>query len=310
MDGTLLLSNEIRSLNENSNAMNKIFCIHLIALLMSTTITSAQTYTVPWAQVQPAWVFPLWFEDGSGDRDTLYFCYDSGASDSFPNTDTMLGEKVVLVDSSKFWTGLWSYNGLDSSVKAYVSNQPFAQLFFNKGIYPLTVRWDDTLLYSSALPYPDLSPFPRARIAIICSSAFGSCPSDVELSITAEPGFFPFPLIDSAVFNGLPGYYVGNTLGEFTMKLKPFDSPIEDEVEVIHGNDASVFPTLVDNHVTILTTRPMTLRFYDLSGRVMLPHLEISPPSGQISTSILPPGAYLMLLQSESLLQVVKIIKR
>lgn len=58
---------------------------------MSTTVASAQTYTVPGAQQQPAWVFPLWFEDGSGAKDTLYFCYDANAKSVLPY-DTIFGE--------------------------------------------------------------------------------------------------------------------------------------------------------------------------------------------------------------------------
>jgi hypothetical protein len=65
--------------------------------------TSAQTYTVPGAQVQPQWVMPLWFENGDGQKDTLYYCYDSNSDDPFnPSYDTIFGEIVVTIDTSKF----------------------------------------------------------------------------------------------------------------------------------------------------------------------------------------------------------------
>ena len=57
----------------------KIFLLSLLLLLAMVKNTVAQTYTIPWAQQQPAWVFPLWFEDASGAKDTLYVCYDADA---------------------------------------------------------------------------------------------------------------------------------------------------------------------------------------------------------------------------------------
>jgi len=191
--------------------------IYLILILLSiTNHLHSQIYPVPNAEVLPSWVFPIWFEDGNGDKDTIYFCYDHNATNSFPNTDTLFGEKWVKKDSTKFWVGIWTTEGDDSTFQTHVNTQPFAQIFFHKGKYPLKISWDDTLLYSSSLPYPNLNPFPSARISIVCSDAFGNCPSDIDLNITAESSDYIFPLIDSVLFYGLSEYYIGNTLGEFS----------------------------------------------------------------------------------------------
>ena len=64
----------------------KIFLLSLLVLLALVKNTVAQTYTIPWAQQQPAWVFPLWFEDASGAKDTLYLCYDVNAGIIQPET--------------------------------------------------------------------------------------------------------------------------------------------------------------------------------------------------------------------------------
>ncbi|MFN0276654.1 MAG: hypothetical protein ACKVPJ_12985 [Chitinophagales bacterium] len=65
---------------------------HLLLGLLLIKILSlnAQTYTIPGATEQPAWVFPLWFEDALGNKDTLYFGYDPEAVDfGIPSSDTI-----------------------------------------------------------------------------------------------------------------------------------------------------------------------------------------------------------------------------
>ncbi|MCY7408633.1 MAG: T9SS type A sorting domain-containing protein [Chitinophagales bacterium] len=243
--------------------------IYLLCLLVCVKFSAAQSYTVHGAQVQPAWVFPLWFEDGSGAKDTVYFCYDPTANDQYPNTDTLLGEKLIQKDSTKFWVGVWAFNGKDSTIQSSVSKVPFAQLFINNGYYPLKIFWDDTLFYSSALPFPDLTPLPRARISIICSDAFGNCPADIELSMSAIPSTFPFPLVDSAIFNGFENYYVGNTLGEFSLELRPFDSPLEDAIINIQSKSISIYPNPSSDEFIIQLKQQADLRITDVTGRTV-----------------------------------------
>lgn len=290
--------------------MKKIFfrCF----LSFSVCSVSAQTYLVPGAQVQPAWVFPLWFEDGSGDKDTLYFCYDPSSNDQYPSGDTIFGEKLVSTDSSIFWVGLSALGGanLDTTRKVYVSNQPFTLIFFHKGIYPLKFFWDDTLFYSSSLPYPDLSPFPRARISIICSDAFGNCPSDIELSMTAINSSFPFPLIDSAVFEGLNNVYVGNTLGEFSIELRPFDSPLEDAVINLQSKNITIYPTITHNGVWVESDEMVDIRVTDLLGRQTNSlHNTMTTTKDYVDLSMFTSGYYLFLVKTSGTYKTLKILK-
>ncbi|MBK6730753.1 MAG: hypothetical protein IPG60_07235 [Bacteroidetes bacterium] len=70
----------------------------------------AQTYTIPGATEQPAWVFPLWFEDGTGAKDTLYLGYDSEGQDyGYPQSDTVFAEYFNLIDTTKF-NVYWSFH--------------------------------------------------------------------------------------------------------------------------------------------------------------------------------------------------------
>src|SRR5215813_543800 len=84
--------------------------------LVSFNSLKAQTYSVPGAQQQPAWVFPMWFENGDGQKDTLYFCYDpQSQSDGYNNdSDSLMGERIIHVDKTKFNMSFDAYASNDS----------------------------------------------------------------------------------------------------------------------------------------------------------------------------------------------------
>jgi hypothetical protein len=66
-----------------------------LLLVVLAVVSKAQVYTIPWAQVQPDWVFPLWFENGDGQKDTIYIGYDENAHGYLlqeNNPDTIFGE--------------------------------------------------------------------------------------------------------------------------------------------------------------------------------------------------------------------------
>lgn len=138
---------------------------------------SFSQYTIPWATQQPAWVFPIWFEDGNGQKDTVYIGYDTNASIyEWGGIDTIFGEKLVGIDTSKFNVSLcidwFSCSGLcDSVIKSTVSNFTYlaqcgnagAAFLFINGELPLKISWDVTLFRSDSLPFPDQSPAPGAQ---------------------------------------------------------------------------------------------------------------------------------------------------
>ena len=107
--------------------MKKISLISAVVFAGFTLF--AQPYTIPGAIQQPAWVFPLFFEAGDGQKDTLYFCYDPTADDNGTGGhDTIFGEKWIKIDTSKFNVALWGVGNTDSVRKIRVSpNLPIAQ---------------------------------------------------------------------------------------------------------------------------------------------------------------------------------------
>ena len=140
----------------------------LTALFALTALSgAAQVYTVPGAQVQPAWVFPLWCEDGSGAKDTLYFGYDFDAiGGGFCPCDSLYGEKVWQKKAGAFNVYYATpYNSQDSLAKVNIQDyiEDGVTILFSNTILPLTLRWDPNLFYSDSLPFPDLDPAPRAQ---------------------------------------------------------------------------------------------------------------------------------------------------
>ncbi len=74
----------------------------LIPLLFAfPLIAHSQTiYTIPWATKQPKFVFPIFIEEGGGQRDTLYLGYDPNASViSFDTASLDFGVVTTHVDT-------------------------------------------------------------------------------------------------------------------------------------------------------------------------------------------------------------------
>ncbi|HET8962356.1 MAG TPA: hypothetical protein VFM99_00545, partial [Chitinophagales bacterium] len=140
-------------------------------LLFTIQILHAQTYSIPGATVQPAWVFPLWFEDALGNKDTLYFGYDpEGQNFDWPQSDSVFGEELENIDTSKFNSYWESGFALPAALKIIVWNdlQFVSVISFYKTWYPpLTLRWDKNLFYSDVLPFPENEGAPRAWGEII-----------------------------------------------------------------------------------------------------------------------------------------------
>src|SRR5258705_12233792 len=82
--------------------MPDLRCRYFLGLFffLCFNVSQAQQYTIPWATQQPQWVFPIYFEEGTGQRDTIYIGYDPASSSIF--YDTIFGEKKIYVDTNLF----------------------------------------------------------------------------------------------------------------------------------------------------------------------------------------------------------------
>ena len=90
----------------------------LLPFILFASTVSAQQYQIPGAQQQPAWVFPMYFEDGFGYRDTVYLGYDPDAVSSFGiinnpiwNPDTVFAEVYQLIGQDSILNVSLSWGG-------------------------------------------------------------------------------------------------------------------------------------------------------------------------------------------------------
>ncbi|MEN9521787.1 MAG: hypothetical protein RL065_164 [Bacteroidota bacterium] len=141
-------------------------------LAFSNSYSQITNHTIPFAQQQPKWVMPLWFEDAIGQKDTIYFCYAPkieyyGSPPHFNNTlynfyKTQYGMNPIKLDSNKMVIGKLEmgdsvskvFEGYITSISngdsVLVSN---AYLIFKHTVLPLVMKWDPKVFYNDSLDF-------------------------------------------------------------------------------------------------------------------------------------------------------------
>jgi hypothetical protein len=277
------------------------------------------------AQRDPQWLMPLYFRDANGDRDTVYFGYDPEANMYHEIADTSLGENWIVIDTSQFNIYLWSYPNTEGGTfylytdtvrKVDIRNASIgAEIGFCKGKLPITMKWVDSLLYAPSIPFPDLSPRPRARIDLTCSeydAGYWSCnPIDgPPLSLTDYPApEIDFPIADSMVFDGSGLYPPSNVI--FYLKLRLVH---HNHVYLGHSIPESesmmVFPNPFTDQINIETVdcNLFSVRILNLTG-VCLIHAASHSSKLILDGSILSKGIYLVELKTDRTIFIQKIVK-
>jgi len=202
---------------------------------------------------------PLYFEDATGAKDTVFIGYDPTASYLGHNIDTVFDEGWQKVDTSQFNVFLWLYPSYspvgeyiitsDSIRKKDISSWPlpYADIGFIKGKMPLILKWEDSLLNSPFLHFPDISPRPKARIDFYCSSGeppYFNCPIEHEpLSLTNYPtSDLLYPISDSLVFAGSGNYSPNKAIGNITAIVVPHDYHPTNSTNIKEYDDIDVYP--------------------------------------------------------------------
>ena len=140
----------------------------LLFLLFLSVRSMCQT--IPYATQQPKWVFPVYAEDATGKKDTIYLAYQPGAINS-PDSDPSYGE-IWHPGVSDF--SLSTYYWIlptDSCVKADVKDTNsgywlFYTLTLSNAVMPVTFTWDISLLRSDSIPFPNQNPLPKSQLRI------------------------------------------------------------------------------------------------------------------------------------------------
>ncbi|MBA3649882.1 MAG: T9SS type A sorting domain-containing protein, partial [Chitinophagales bacterium] len=250
--------------------MKKI--ILLFPLIFLSKILLAQVYTVPGAQIQPAWVFPLWFEDGSGAKDTLYFSYDPNAGSV---SDTIFGEKKEQLDSTMFQA--YYACAIDTNFSAYkkitlTSPQIGVNICFFNTQMPLTLRWDSKVLNSDSLPLPDQAPAPRAQgvLAYDLPMQINMCSFELPLLMT-DTTLYVWDTIcsfsDSIVFEGPSASYLSFHVEPWKGILLGIDNSAQNLEKVF------VYPNPMHNELQVIAknvSASAVIKIMDMLGNVRL----------------------------------------
>ncbi len=290
----------------------------ILFLLILTNLLPAQN-----KERDPKWLMPLYFRDANGDRDTVYFGYDPEAS-TYGESDTILGEEWIRIDTSKFNIYLWNYPSIpggafpliNDTVKKVDIRSGYlgAYIGFCKGNLPITMKWVDSLLYSASLPFPDLSPRPRARIDLTCSdySGYGSCnPIDgPPLSLTDYPApEIHFPVTDSIVLGG-PGPYSPSSVIinlELTLVRHNYEYVGLDKEEHM---SLVVYPNPFTDQITIrsMNGNTGTVRILSMTGSCFISD-TLYKGQQVMDVSELSRGLYLLELKTNKDILIQKIVK-
>ena len=148
--------------------MKKIIVVILFSFFSFEV--EAQTYPIPGATQQPAWVFPFFIEDAHGNKDTVYIGYDSQSSQCFcPGDDSVFGERWFELGVDNFHGFTYESISIDSGVKVNIlpdlgPNDFYFLIGAWNAYYPIKFSWDVSLLRSDSIPFPDQDPLPRAQI--------------------------------------------------------------------------------------------------------------------------------------------------
>lgn len=124
--------------------MNKIFLL--------TSILVGLTCSALFAQ-QP-WRFHIAFEDGTGQRDTLWMVFDNSAT--VEGVDYQLGEGTPEYDPNAFNVFMYNMDVDSTKVKAYpyciYPTMSTDEVFAINYTYPVIIRWDSSMFHIPFLP--------------------------------------------------------------------------------------------------------------------------------------------------------------
>lgn len=190
---------------------SKIMLIFRLGYLMTFLIFFLTQSNNVFAQkdttyIQPQWLMPLYFEDGNGEKDTLWIGYHPNATClGYADADTIFGEKWIEIDTNRFNVCQNQYPGETIQCDQLYSNKilktqifgndcggitseilsfPF-EISFYKGILPIKISWNPMDFKSNELPFPDISPRPKVRIDLLCGgNCWQHCPWDQVILLT------------------------------------------------------------------------------------------------------------------------------
>ncbi|MBK6730214.1 MAG: T9SS type A sorting domain-containing protein [Bacteroidetes bacterium] len=289
-------------------------------LLFALEILHAQTYTIPGATEQPAWVFPLWFEDGTGAKDTIYFGYDINAKNgSVDVEDIIYGEGFIILDTSLFFI-CWGFPYSDTlgiKIQVFKDISIMNYITFYKAQFPVKIKWDDNLFYNAIIPYPDNGDLPRAWALFGCHDYSPEYPNcfplgDLPLlftdTIIGPPYLYEIWRKDSMVFNGPEDAYL---LDLPTFGIMPYNQFEYTSIQNLQIDEILISPNPFINNVTLQSIYQIKeITIYNLTNQLVYINQNINTTYSILNLEKLSSNAiYLMKILTDNGYYSIKLIK-
>lgn len=144
----------------------------LIGSLIWASAQSTPVYTVPHAERQPAWVFPVWFSSADGQMDTIFLCYDPDAGGT---ADSLFGMYPEDKDRTAFNACV---NSCELPFSVYVRQFPEYTIItiLENHTYPVTMRFDVRMLFSDSLGIASAPGRPKIEALFSVDGEVEGCP--------------------------------------------------------------------------------------------------------------------------------------
>lgn len=259
-----------------------------LGMLVILAINSLQAQ-----KIEPQWKIYLAFEDGTGQKDTVWLGYDPLATYG-QNPDTIFGERWEYLDTSKFNV----YVEYDPPSNKAIKSRIFPtnlfvhmNLYVTKGKLPVTMKWEKNKLNSENLPnylYPNIPNRPKARIDVYqlgvlldiqipdCPFSFDMIPQMILTDYESEDFYSMCHCIkyDSVYFSETENYSeLGETV-KYPESLKFGVNPYNYEPDIVDivETDISLYPNPVSNILTInnKNNKKLLVNIYDIHGSLIL----------------------------------------
>ena len=275
----------------------------------------AQSYSIPGGQIQPQIVFPIFFEDRFGGRDTIYTGWDPTVLSSFDSATTWkFGVQPVMLDSSGL-SGYWEAGG--KYFKVNVGNMGFGNRFpagpgiiVYNSLLPLTISWDTRVLHDLNMPYPDVSPAPLAQIHFSYSYSYSSATENGTYylqsgyeELCCDSGCM---FRDSIVISPVLGHTIPTESGYLIITIGPWTNGVLPGVPEL---DVDLKQSVIEDELFLQAGKPIrTVSIYQVTGALVVNRSRVDAP--EFRTSLPAAGIWFVQVAGDDWVRTLKVIRQ
>ena len=274
-----------------------------LGILLGCITMEARAQTIPWATQQPEWIFPIYFENGNQEVDTVYIAYDFNSSNiQGIQSDSIYGEEWITVDTSKFHAYFTKCCNpfADTVIKVNVSNaedELSGTISLENIILPLVMKWDVSLFRSNALPFPQHGSAPRAEAIVHYVGSVLYIGPDGSLCSPIDPLFITDSVYlyvdgclreDTALFFDYLNLSPNSLTSSIEISIREWGVYTAIDIENQTKSDY-FYPNPTKNYLNVGNSNKVAY-VYDTFGRSLLEQkIDVD---GRLNVSSLPTGIY------------------